>query len=93
MSRTLHPFDTKRNGPLPPKQQQVYDFIVEMGWFPTLHQIAKHMNWASEQSAYDCLCRMEWRGKVKRTYAKGDKGVRWVLVSPSEKRQRLSASS
>lgn len=60
-------------GPLPPKQQAVLDFITaELAQgrkFPAMGAIAAHMGWSTEGSAYDCLCRLEWRGKVKREKA------------------------
>ena len=68
--RTLHAFDPKRFGPLPAQQQKALDYIravvAASGKFPSLREIADHMGWRVESSALDCLCRLQWRGRVVR---------------------------
>ncbi len=62
-----------RPKPLPDKQQQVYDYItseVDAGKrFPSMHAIARFMGWKSDSSAIDCLDRLVYRGKLRRTAA------------------------
>lgn len=58
-------------GPLPSRQAAVLDFIVQQiqdgRRFPAAITIARHMGWSQESSARNCLERLQWRGKVKRT--------------------------
>ena len=66
---TLPCFRPPPPGDLPPQQARVLAFIVatlgKRGRFPTGREIANHMGWRGEQSAYDCMCRLEWRGKLR----------------------------
>ncbi len=68
MSNSFYP---PPRGPLPPRQAECLAFIdAELAKgcrFPTFQQIAKHMGWENEHSAYDCLMRLAWRGRVKRS--------------------------
>ena len=57
------------DGPLPARQYEMLQFIdaaIANGHpFPSEQDLSVVMGWKSKVSAYDCLCRLRWRGFVR----------------------------
>ena len=68
MTFPVHCYSAFKGKPLPEKQAKCLAYIrseITSGRrFPSDHQIATHMGWKNDHSAYDCLKRLEWRGLV-----------------------------
>lgn len=57
--------------PLTERQREVYDYLVEHiaaeGFAPTIHQVAEHFGWASDNAAHIHLVALREKGWVKKT--------------------------